>query len=74
MEEIITNTEVTCKSLDQQTAASLRSEVAHLVKRKKPPKPNIFREEVRALQDLKIDLDNDPSPDKGRATVILDRG
>ena len=73
-EEIITSTEVACKNLNSKTAASLRSEVARSVKRKRNPTPNIPREEFQALQELKKDTSVMILPaDKGRATVILDK-
>ena len=73
-EEIITSTEIACKKLDPQTAASLRSEVARSVQRKKVPTPNVPREEVEALTNLKKDDSIIILPaDKGRATVILDK-
>ena len=74
-EEIITSTEMACKNLDRLTAASLRSEVARVVKRTPPPKPNVTREELQALQDLQKDDSIMILPaDKGRATVVLDKG
>ena len=73
-EEIITSTELACKSLDEVTAASLRSEVARSVKRRKDPKPNISPEEIKALHELKKDNDIMILPaDKGRATIVLDK-
>ena len=74
-EEIVTSTELACKSLDQETAAKLRSEVARSVsKRTKKMKRNLSLEEIKALQELKKDNDLTILPaDKGRATVVLDR-
>ena len=73
-EEIITSTELACKKLDPETAASLRSEVARSVKRKKKVRPNISLEELKALQELKRDQELSILPaDKGRCTVVLDR-
>lgn len=74
-EEIITATEMACKNLDELKAASLRSEVARSVKRKKKfKKRNVPYEELKALQELKKDADIMILPaDKGRATVILDK-
>ena len=74
VEEIVTSTELACRNLDAETAASLRSEVARSVKRRKTLKPNVPKEEIRALQDLKKDRDIMVLPaDKGKATVILDK-
>ena len=73
-EDIITSTELACKNLDDITAASLRSEVARSVKRKKNIKPNVPKEEIKALADLKKDETILILPaDKGRATVVLDK-
>ena len=73
-EEIITSTELACKDLNAVTAASLRSEVARSIKRRKNLKPNLPIEEIKALQELKKDQTISILPaDKGRATVVMDR-
>ena len=73
-EEIITSTELACKDLSAVTAASLRSEVARSIKRRKNLKPNLSIEEIKALQELKKDQTISILPaDKGRVTVVMDR-
>ena len=74
-EEIITATEIACKNLDDLKAASLRSEVARSVKRRRKfQKRNVPIEELKALQELKKDDTVMILPaDKGRATVVIDK-
>ena len=74
VEDIVTSTELACRNLDLETAASLRSEVARSVKRRRNLKPNVSKEEITALQDLKKDRTIIVLPaDKGKATVVLNK-
>ena len=71
---VITSTEFACKNLDEVKAASLRSDVARSVKRKRNSKPNLSPKEFKALQKLRKDKDITILPaDKWRTTVVLDR-
>ena len=52
----------------------LRAETNCLLRRAKPPKPNITKEEHNALKELKEDKDRMVlTADKGVAMVVMDR-
>ena len=53
--EYITAVEKTCQSLTQGKADEMRAEIKAAIKRSHPPRPNITREEQRALRELKKD-------------------
>ena len=77
-EDIIVATELACKNLNKQSSADLKSEVARSVKKQNRStsrsKPNITREETKALHALKKDDSILILPaDKGKATVVLDK-
>ena len=72
--EIIAATEATAHTLDQNTAATLRTGIAEVLRRSKPPKANMSYRQCSVLRVLK----NDPNivtvpADKGRATVMMDK-
>jgi hypothetical protein len=73
--EFITTTEEACAYIrDPKTAESLRGEIVKAVKSAHPPRPNITKQERRALNTLKKEKDIMILPaDKGCATVVLDR-
>ncbi|XP_013380543.1 uncharacterized protein LOC106151709 [Lingula anatina] len=74
VEDIIVQTELACRNLDNTEAADMRAEIVGAIKSSKPPTDNISREERRALLDLKKDKSiMILAADKGRATVVLNR-
>ena len=55
-------------------AESLRGDIVNLLKKAKPPAPNISKEENLALDKLRKETSIQILPaDKGRATVIMDK-
>ncbi|XP_019635228.1 PREDICTED: uncharacterized protein LOC109478212 [Branchiostoma belcheri] len=74
VKEIVTATEVACQKLDQEEASLLRNEVVGILQNAKPPKPNLTKEEKRAIKSLKGNKDIVILPaDKGKAVVVMDR-
>ena len=73
--DIIAATEHACSQLkDKSQAESLRSEVVRIVRKSKPPRSNISKEEREAIRSLAKDDSVVILPaDKGRTTVILDK-
>ena len=53
--EYIVAVEQTCQSLAQGEAEELRAEVKAVLKKIQPPRPNISREEQKALKELMED-------------------
>ena len=53
--EYIAAVEQTCQSLTQGEADEMRAEIKAVIKKSHPPRPNISREEHRALRELKRD-------------------
>ena len=73
-EDFIVATESACAALPPSDKAGLRNEVAGILRNAKAPKPNISREETKALTTLaKDDTILILPADKGRSTVILDK-
>jgi hypothetical protein len=73
-EEIISNIEETVSKLPNDTAELIRQETAAILRRSKPPKSNITKNERTALFQLKkIDNIQILKADKGNATVIMDK-
>ncbi|XP_022109743.1 uncharacterized protein LOC110989562 [Acanthaster planci] len=71
--EIVSSVETTLKRLDSETADLVRREVNATLRRARPPRSNINREQRIALKVLRQDRSIVILPaDKGRASVILD--
>ena len=72
--EYIAQVERVCQSLTQGEAEELRGEVKLIMKKTKPPKSNISKEEARAMKELKKDQDRMVlTADKGVSMVVMDR-
>ena len=73
-EEYIAAVEKTCQNLTQGEADEMRAEIIAANKRSHPPRPNITREEQRALMELKKDDTKVIlTADKGVSLVVLDK-
>ena len=71
---IIVETEATTRSLDDESAAKLRSGVQSCLTNPKLPKSNMMKDEKLALKKLAEDKDIVFLPaDKGNATVVLNK-
>ena len=55
MVECITTTEEICQKLEKGEAEELRVEVKNILKKAHPPKPNITKEEWKAIEKLRKD-------------------
>jgi hypothetical protein len=75
IKDIITSTEIACVALkDPIKAQALRSEIVNIIKKAKPPSPNLTPAESKALDALRKDDTISILPaDKGRATILLDK-
>ena len=72
--EFISGVESACQKLSDQDAQELEAEVNTLLRRPKPPKWDISREEKKALKELREDQDRIVlTADKGVALVVMDR-
>ena len=72
--EYIARVERVCQSLTHGEAEELRGEVKSIMKKTKPPKSNISKEEARAMEELKKDQDRMVlTADKGVHMVVMDR-
>ena len=72
--EYIAAVEKTSQSLTQGEADEMRAEIKAAIKRSYPPRPNIPREEQRALRELKKDNTRVIlTADKGVCLVVLDK-
>ena len=72
--EFISAIELACQKLTEQDVQELRAEVNIMLRRAKPPKSNISREEKKALKELREDQDRMLlTTDKGVALVVMDR-
>ena len=72
--EYIAQVEKLCQSLKQDEAEELRGEVKLIMKKIKPPKSNISKEETRAIKELKKDQERMVlTADKGVSMVVMDR-
>lgn len=68
------STEKACSQLLAPEAESLRGEIVNILRKAKPPTPNISIEESRVLDNLRKETSIHILPaDKGRATVIMDK-
>ena len=73
-EDIIAATEATAHRLDQNTADSLRTDMAEVLRKAKPPKPNMSFKQRSAVRTLRNDSNIVIVPaDKGKATVVMDK-
>jgi hypothetical protein len=67
-------TEEACVGLNRSDAAQLRAEVVGVLKSTNFTKPNLTKDEKKALKDLKKEESIMILPaDKGKATVIVDK-
>ena len=72
--EYILNIEKACQSLDTNMAEELRSEAYRVLRKPHHPKPNLGKEEMTALKQLKADKNCMVlTADKGVALVVIDR-
>ena len=72
--EYVAQIERVCQSLTQGEGEELRAEVKAIMKKTKPPKSNISKEEARAIKELKKDQDRMVlTADKGVSMVVMDR-
>ena len=73
-EEIIQAVEPTLRCLDKTVVDDIQMQMSKTLRRAKPAKPNLSKEELSALHDLKRDSSiHILTVDKGNATVIMDR-
>ena len=71
--DYILNIEKACQSLDTNTAEELRSEVYMVLRKPHQPKPNLKKEEMIALKQLKSNKSHMVlTTDKGVALVVID--
>lgn len=61
VEEIIAETEATARRLDQKTAGTLRTKIAEVLKKSKPPKVNMSYKQRRAVRALRNEHCHCPS-------------
>ena len=72
--EYIAAVEQTCQNLVQGEAEELRAEVKAVLKKIHSPKPNITKEEQKALKELKKDTNRVIlTADKGTCLVVMDK-
>ena len=72
--EFITAIEQTCLRLAQGEAEELQAEVEAVIKKIQPPRPNINREEQKALKELREDNTRIVlTADRGVCIVVMDR-
>ena len=72
--EYITAVEQTCQGLAQGEAEEIRAEIKADLKKIQPPRPNISREEQKALKELREDNTRVVlTADKGVCLVAMDR-
>ena len=72
--EYITAVEVACQSLKPSEADEFRAEIARILKQTKPAKPNISKEEWKAIKELRSDKEHlVVTAGKGVALVVMDK-
>ena len=72
--EYITAIEAACTKLSQQDAEELRADINRVLRSSQPPKPNLTKNQMSALRELKKDRDRIVlTADKGVAMVVMDR-
>ena len=73
-QDIIAATEATACGLDRIVADTLRTEMAEVLRKAKPPKPNMSFKQRSAVRALRNDSNIVIVPaDKSKATVVMDR-
>ena len=71
--DITTVAEEVARRLNTEKVSELRGSVCGVLKKAKPPPPNMHKEERAALKTLKQDKNIIILPaDKGNATVVMD--
>ena len=71
--DIIIQTEALTRNMDENKAQDLKSRVKWCLKHSRTPKPNLTRQQIKAVQRLRQDTTIKIIPaDKGKATVVLD--
>ena len=69
---IVAAVEDTARSMPETEKVSLRANMLSVLRRWKPSKPNVTKEELQALNNLKKDVNITILPaDKGRSVVIM---
>ena len=67
-------TAVACQNLELEEAGLLRNQVVGILQNSKPPKPNMTKDEIKALNSLKNNKHIVILPaDKGKAVVIMNK-
>ena len=63
-----------CQQLKQKKAEELKGDIKYILKNINPPKPNITKEEAKAIRELKNDNTRIIlTTDKGVSMVVLDK-
>ena len=71
--EYVAAIEKTCQQLKQGKAEELREEIKSILKNINPPKPNITKEEAKAIRELKDNTRIILTTDKRVSMAVLDR-
>ena len=72
--EYITSLEVACQKFNTNAAEELRSEVYRALRYSRLPKPNLKKEEMKALKQLRLERNQMVlTADKGVAMVVMNR-
>ena len=72
--EYITSIEKACQSLDSNTAEELRSDIYRVLRQPHQLKPNLRKEEIKAIKQFKADKDHMVlTAGKGVALMVMDR-
>ena len=73
VEDIISSVEASIRSLPESESEEIRTEVSRILRKAKPPRPNIKLSEKRAIKELNTNNNILILPaDKGNATVIME--
>ena len=71
--EYISQIERVCQQLEKGKVEELQGEIKQILKKTQPPKPNITREEAKAIKELRRDKERVIlTADKGVSMVVLD--
>ena len=72
--EYISQMERVCQQLEQEKVEELRGKIKQIFKKIQPPKPNITKEEAKAIQELKRNKERVIlTADKGVSMVVMDK-